>query len=390
MHANPSSLDTSALAACLRASAGEERDRRVDFLRYLDPFDAREAYREAGYASLWMFCLRELALREGAAGRRIGAMRVLRDFPALEAPLRDGRLSLTTAVTLRPVLTRENLEEIVARAAYKTDEETRHLVATLQPRVALKEGIRKLPGPAPRLPAPAAEPAEAQAGGGTGETPAEVFAGQLEPFALALPVRPSSRPSLEPVSADQWSMRVTIDGAFREELETLRCLLSHKIPDGDLAAVLREAVRCAIEMHGKRRGAVKPARTRKPVAPKLRRPGKREPIPAEVRRAVWERDGGRCTYVSPDGRRCESRWQLEYDHIKPAALGGPSTVANGRLRCKSHNSLHAEEAFGRAHMARLGRAKRPESQTGESALAGESALQVTPAAAPPATRPRGP
>jgi len=80
MHPNPSSLDTRALATCLRASAGE--------------------------------------------------------FPGLEAPLRDGRLSLTTAVTLRPVLTRENLGEMVARAAYKTDEETRHLVATLQPRPA--------------------------------------------------------------------------------------------------------------------------------------------------------------------------------------------------------------------------------------------------------------
>ncbi len=104
MHANPASLDSTILTACLRATAGEERDRQVDFLRYLDAFDAREAYREAGFGSLWLFCLRELALREGAAGRRIGAMRVLRAFPRLEAPLRDGRLSLTTAVTLRPVL----------------------------------------------------------------------------------------------------------------------------------------------------------------------------------------------------------------------------------------------------------------------------------------------
>jgi 5-methylcytosine-specific restriction endonuclease McrA len=390
MHANPSSLDTPALAACLQASAGEERDRQVDFLRYLDPFDAREAWREAGYGSLWQFCLRELSLREGAAGRRIGAMRVLRELPGLEAPLRDGRLSLTTAVTLRPVLTRENLEEIVARAAYKTDEETRHLVATLAPRPAPKEGIRKLPGPTPHLPAPTRGPVDARAGNGAvpaGETdaPGEVSAGEPEPCALAPPARPPSRPSLEPVSADQWSLRVTVDGAFREELETLRCLLSHKIPDGNLTAVLGEAVRCAIAKHGKRRGAVQPERKREPVEREPRHPGEREPIPAEVRRAVWERDGGRCTYVSPDGRRCESRWQLEYDHIKPAALGGPSTVDGLRLRCKPHNTLHAEETFGRAHMARFRR--RPEAQTGESALAGERRLSVTPAAASPATRP---
>jgi 5-methylcytosine-specific restriction endonuclease McrA len=392
MHANPSSLDTQALAACLRASAGEERDRQVDFLRYLDPFDAREAWREAGYGSLWSFCLRELALREGAVGRRVGAMRVLREFPRLEAPLRDGRLSLTTAVTLRPVLTPENQDEIVALAAYKTDEETRYLVATLEPRRAPKEGIRKLSEPAPRLSGPA-RAVEALAGGGErteappGETgsPPDVPAVEPEPFALAPPPRPPNRPILDPVSADQWSMRVTIDRSFKEDLETLACLLSHKVPDGNLGAVLREAVRCAIERHGKRRGAVKPERERKPVARKPRRPGEREPISTPVRRAVWERDGGRCTYVSPDGRRCESRWQLEYDHIDPAALGGASTVDGLRLRCRVHNTLHAEETFGRAHMARFRRAGQPKPQKGENALAGESALRVTTEAASPGT-----
>jgi 5-methylcytosine-specific restriction endonuclease McrA len=100
-----------------------------------------------------------------------------------------------------------------------------------------------------------------------------------------------------------------------------------------------------------------------------------------VRRAVFERDAGQCTYVSPAGHRCGSRWQLELDHVQPAALGGASTVENTRLRCKAHNTLHAEETFGREHMARYRR--RPESRTGESTLAGESALQGTSAAASP-------
>jgi hypothetical protein len=125
-------------------------------------------------------------------------MRVLREFPELEAPLRDGRLSLTTAVTLRPVLTRENLDEMVARAAFKTDEETRHLVASLQPRPAPREGIRRLPAPAADVTANAPEPAEAPAA-------------EPAPFALAPPLRPPSRPSLDPVSADQWSVRFTAD-----------------------------------------------------------------------------------------------------------------------------------------------------------------------------------
>jgi hypothetical protein len=72
VHANPSALDTRSLAACLRASAGEERDRQVDFLRYLDPFDARQAWREAGYDSLWKYCLGELAAPEPFDARARG------------------------------------------------------------------------------------------------------------------------------------------------------------------------------------------------------------------------------------------------------------------------------------------------------------------------------
>jgi 5-methylcytosine-specific restriction endonuclease McrA len=374
MHADPSSLDAKTLAACLRSSAGEERDRQVDFLRYLDPFDAREAYREAGYGSLWQFCLRELSLREGAAGRRIGAMRALREFPGLEAPLRDGRLSLTTAVTLRPVLTKENLDEVVARAAFKTDEETRHLVAMLLPRPAPREGIRRVSEATSRRTEPTPPPAardEPVEGAGDTKGPSQATKpaeDACRSFALTAPAPSRSRPALEPISADQWSMRVTIDGALKGDLETLKCLLSHKLPDGDLAEVLREAVRCAIEKHGKRRGAVKPARERKPAQRKARPPsGGREPIPAAVKRAVFERDSGRCTYVSADGHRCESRWRLEFDHVEPAARGGPSTVENTRLRCKGHNLLHAEKTFGREHMARFRREKRSECRAGATA-----------------------
>jgi 5-methylcytosine-specific restriction endonuclease McrA len=41
---------------------------------------------------------------------------------------------------------------------------------------------------------------------------------------------------------------------------------------------------------------------------------------------------------------------LELDHIVPVALGGRSTVDNLRLCCRAHNTLHAEQVFGREHM----------------------------------------
>ncbi|WP_242341106.1 HNH endonuclease, partial [Anaeromyxobacter sp. SG66] len=178
--------------------------------------------------------------------------------------------------------------------------------------------------------------------------------------------QPKRRAETLAVSESHWSLRVTLDRACKEDLETLRSLLSHKVPDGDLAAVLHEAIRCAIQKHGKRKGAVAPERktkgakqagtanaaaTKKTEKP----PAARTTIPAIVRRAVWKRDGGRCAWVGPDGCRCNSRWKLELDHIQPAALGGPSTIENLRLACRAHNLLHAESTFGREHMDRFRR-----------------------------------
>ncbi|HEX7487438.1 MAG TPA: hypothetical protein VF341_00925, partial [Anaeromyxobacteraceae bacterium] len=82
------------------------------------------------------------------------------------------------------------------------------------------------------------------------------------PAALQL-APPPSRATLEPVTADTYSLRVTVDAALENEIKELKALLSHKIPNGDLTAVVREAVRCALEKHRKRRGAAEPTRKRK-------------------------------------------------------------------------------------------------------------------------------
>ena len=328
------SLDSEALALRLHDLVGKERNVQVDFLLHLGEFDQRRAYLEAGFGSLWEYCLRALHLREGAAGRRVAAMRVLRRFPRLEAALRDGRLCLSTLALLGPVLTDENLDELLSRAAYRTRADVDSLVASVKPRPVPAEGVRKLPEPrlaavaaaplaGPALPRPAAA-VSAQAG-----EPAALLAA-VPSVSVPRPRRDDPAAEMQAVSEDRWSLRVTIDRGFKEDLETLGMLLSHKVPRGDLAAVLHEAIRTAIEKHGKRKGAVAPARKR---SPKPEAPG-RDPraIPIEVRRAVWKRDGGCCTWTAPDGRRCGSRWQLELDHIVPPLLGGSSAVdAHGPL-----------------------------------------------------------
>jgi hypothetical protein len=71
-------------------------------------------------------------------------------------------------------------------------------------------------------------------------------------------------------------------------------------------------------------------------------------VPAAVRRAVWERDGGRCQWPLAAGGVCGAASRVELDHVVPRALGGGSSPGNLRLLCRFHNRLAARVALGDA------------------------------------------
>src|SRR5581483_8314107 len=85
-------------------------------------------------------------------------------------------------------------------------------------------------------------------------------------------------------------------------------------------------------------------------APARRRERAIRRIPTPVRRAVFERDACRCSYHDDRGERCRDTRGLEIHHRHAHALGGPPTLENLELRCRAHNTLAAEQDFGREHM----------------------------------------
>jgi 5-methylcytosine-specific restriction endonuclease McrA len=132
---------------------------------------------------------------------------------------------------------------------------------------------------------------------------------------------------------------MTVGQAFLADYRKLRDLLSHKLPSGTAEDVLHHAVKLAIEHQLKQRLGSGHKAPREPN-PDSRRPS------TDLRRETWLDASGRCAYVGPDGRRCDSTWQLEDDHIRAYARGGRTKRSNLRRLCRAHNRLAAEHTFG--------------------------------------------
>ena len=126
-----------------------------------------------------------------------------------------------------------------------------------------------------------------------------------------------------------------------------------QVADGDLGAIIEAAVTEKLERLEARRFAAT-TRPRKDLSTTDTSPSSRR-IPAAVRRAVRQRDGGRCRYVDASGRRCSERHRLEYHHIHPFGLGGDHRPDNIRLMCAQHNAYLADHDYGREAMTRFRR-----------------------------------
>ncbi len=194
---------------------------------------------------------------------------------------------------------------------------------------------------------------------------------------------------IEPLTASLTRLHLTVRQEVVKKVEAARRGLGHTLPNATLEQVLEAGLDLLLEKQAKARGQVKrprktsmsptellaalpapgqqptegsqPAEASEPTPiplpiptepPPHRRDGPRAAIPAAVKRAVWQRDAGRCCWPLDGGGVCGSTHRLELDHIVPWAEFGGETEANLRLTCAAHNRLVARQVFGGRVMGR--------------------------------------
>lgn len=329
MSPRPSSfadLSDEQLVAEVKRLAATERRATAMLIRALMELDARRLYLGEGYSSLFTYCTQALHLAEGAAYNRIETARAASRFPAILEGLEDGSLTLTTVRLIAPHLTVENHESVLASARHKRKQAIEEIVASLNPRPAVRAVIRKLPTP-PQGELKIRSP----------HSPRAVAGGLPLAAESALP---PPRAMVAPLAPDRFKLQLTISRETRDKLDRVKALARHTIPNGDLTAIFDQALTLLLNELERRLCAVaaSPRRARD-SAQRSRR------IPAAVKREVWRRDGGQCAFIGRDGR-CSERSFLEYHHVRPHAAGGMATTSNIELRCRAHNAYEAALFWG--------------------------------------------
>lgn len=292
-------LSDEALLAETRRVAEVERRSMAELLTLLIEVERRHLCERLGCSSMFGYCTQVLGLSEQAAYSRITAARAVARVPAMLPMLQEGTLTLSSVGLLAPHLTEENQEPLLAAAQGKSTRQVEQLIACLHSQPDLESSVR------------------------------------------ARPVRAS----IAPLSAATYWLKVTIREETHDKLMRARDLLRHAVPTGDPAEILDRALTLLIDQLSRSKVAATSRPRPRPSVDSTPPAGRH--IPAHVRRAVWQRDQGRCAFVGSITRCAETAF-LEFHHVIPFSAGGPAIVENIQLRCRRHNAHEARVFEGEA------------------------------------------
>jgi hypothetical protein len=298
---------------------------------------------------MFAYCREALLLSEREAYNRIEVARAARRFPIVLELLEDGAVSLTTVRLLAPHLTASNHVEVLDSARGLKRSQVEELVARLAPRPDVASTVRKLPLPKPVT---AVSNATWAASASIVAVPLAVVSA-VETEATPVPIETILPPSLAPrtasslgagramvvpLSPERYKLQLTIGSGTLEKLRLAKDLLRHAVPSGDEPEILDRALTALLTELAKKKFAA----SDRPARPRVAAGDSRH-VPAEVKRAVFVRDLGRCAFVGSEGRRCGERAFVEFHHVQSYADGGCATIDNIELRCRRHNAYEWQQ-----------------------------------------------
>ena len=283
-----------------------EREILTQVLRHLREIERRKLFSDLGYSSLFDYAVNELKYSEGQAGRRIQAMRLVKELPEIEQGIASGELNLSNLSSAQSLF--RNISK-VDPLRITSKQEKISIINSLKNKSA-RQGQKEI----------------------LKWQPETIHADHFE--------------KERQVTADLCEVRFLMTDKMRTKLETVRSLLGHEAIDlgyAELFEVMAELSAAKLE---EKKFGKKASQIGKTPTPELRKEGVEDfhsknmrYIPKKLKAAVWHRDQGKCC-------NCDGTRHLNFDHIKPIAVGGETNLENLRLLCFHCNQRHAVKTFG--------------------------------------------
>ncbi len=317
-------LDNSALIEEVRLAAKTEQDLTLQVIELIAEINRRKIFLKLGFSSLFDFVTKDLGYEPSSAMRRIQAARAIAEIPELREKIADRSLSLSVVSQGQAFLNKK-----------ASDSGKRISIAEKT------ELFKKLENKSTR---------EAE----------------KELFKLAPELCLKSKEQEKVLSENLTELRFVIDNETKEKMNELKLWMSHQNPDMTQAQFFKVMVE---KLHGQlakkksnQNKSTDPSQVEhnasitcaeplfenpkeKPNPITSQRHTRNKPstkrsryIPALVKKLVWQRDRGCCQFVDPSTqKKCESRYQIQFDHVHPFRHLGNNSEENLRLLCGKHN-----------------------------------------------------
>ncbi len=376
-----------------------ERNFLKEILIYLAEVDRRRLYAKQGYSSMYQYCLERFHWPEGSTYRRIQAARLSLRYPEILDCLEMGKINLASLDVLAPYLKNEQDRKLIQEIFGKTKSQTEYFVASLHPNEdPIDDRIQKIPSMLSRRIANELKRTTELVTKESNEdnrkkiieTATRVITQTAQIYSTSagniLPHQNlSSQPSfkIEPLSSQSVKIEFRASAKFAKLIERAREVLGHRRGELSLEDIFIEALEMLLEKKDPQRKIERMEKKQNlEKAEKLKndygqqvdnhlpvndqsvfknqmnknkyqdqnsaRPNvMKRYIPEPLRREIYKRDGGACSFKSIEGRRCGARTDLEVDHIIPWGLGGTTRLENLRLLCRMHNQWRAIQTYSR-------------------------------------------
>jgi hypothetical protein len=284
-----------------------------DLIAALMKLDKENVHRDLDLRSLRALAVSVLNLSEDVAGNFIAIARKSAEVPALLSEIQAGRVSVSNARTVLPILTSENHQKWLSSACALSKRQLQKEIAREYPRQApVEESMRYVS--AERL---------------------QLKCGVSEE--LSIQIR-----RVQDLESSKQGKAVNIEGAieaaFDHYLDRNDPLEKAKRAQRNAEKRAQRTVETGVEKRDVSQAVVKDVPlVRKDV------PVPKDPhfVPAALHHAMTLRDGDQCTEILKTGERCPERRWLHGHHIIPVYLGGKTVLSNLRTLCSfCHKRLH--------------------------------------------------